>query len=239
MSHPLAKYVKRFFDHYLPIQKGLSDNTIFAYRDAIKMLLCYAADMLRKPIDKLTIEDIREELTLGFLDHVQRDRGCSPRTRNARLAAVSSLFRFIGREEPSVLLQCQAIQAIPSKCTVHKTVDYLEENEMQAIFKAVNPGSNNGIRDKALMLLGYNTGARVSEITELKIGDLRLDASGHIRLLGKVKKQRSCPLWPETVAAIHGYLKQRMPKDPASDSLFLNAQGVCITRFGICHIISK
>ena len=108
---------------------------------------------------------------------------------------------------------------------------------MQALLDAVNPGLRNGIRDKALLLLLYNTGARVSEIAELKIADLRLDAVGHVRLLGKGKKQRSCPLWPETVEAIHAYLKQRMPKAPDTDSLFLNTQGGCITRFWnpSCH----
>lgn len=239
MSHPLAKHMKRFFVHYLPIQKGLSDNTIMSYRDAIKLLLCYAADKLPKPVDKLTIEDIGEKMVIDFLDHVQQNRSCNPRTRNARLAAVSSLFRFIGREEPAVLPQCQAIRTIPSKRTKHKTVDYLEEKEMQAVINAVNPSLMSGIRDKALLLLLYNTGARVSEIAELRIVDLRLDATGHVRLLGKGKKQRSCPLWPETVEAIHGYLKIRMPKNPATDHLFLNAQGVCITRFGIRHVISK
>lgn len=239
MSHPLAKHVKRFFCHYLPIQRGLSDNTIFAYRDAIKLLLCYAADMLRKPVDALTIEDIGEKLVLSFLDHVQQDRGCTPRTRNARLAAVSSLFCFVGREEPAVLPQCQSIRTISFKRTAHRTVDYLDEKEMQAVLNAVSPGLHCGIRDKALLLLLYNTGARVSEIAELKIADLRLDAAGYVKLLCKGKKERSCPLWPETVEAIHGYLKQRMPKDPPTDYLFLNAQGVCITRFGIRHVISK
>jgi site-specific recombinase XerD len=239
MNHSLAKYVKRFFGHYLPIQRGLSDNTIFAYRDAIKLLLCYAADMLRKPVDRLTIEDIREKVVLGFLDHVEQDRGCTSRTRNARLVAVSSLFRFVAREEPAVLPQCQAVRTISSKRTAHRTVDYLEEKEMQAVLNAVNSDLHCEIRDKALLLLLYNTGARVSEIVELKIADLRLDAAGHVRLLGKGKKQRSCPLWPETVDAIHGYLKHRMPKNPGIDYLFLNAQGVRITRFGIRHIISK
>lgn len=239
MNHPLAKHMKRFFSHYVPVQQGLSDNTLLAYRDAVKLLLCYAADKLRKPVDDLMIEDLKENMILGFLDHVQQDRGCTARTRNARLAAVSSLFRFIAREEPAVLPQCQAIRAIPSKRTVHKTVDYLEEKEMQALLDAVNPGLHSGIRDKALLLLLYNTGARVSELAELKIADLRLDAAGHVRLLGKGKKQRSCPLWPETVEAIQAYLKQRMPKDSDTDGLFLNTQGGCITRFGIRHVIGK
>lgn len=238
MNHPLAKYMKRFFSHYLPVQKGLSDNTVLAYRDAVKLLLCYAADKLRKPVDELLIEDLKANMVLDFLDHIQQDRGCTARTRNARLAAVSSLFRFIAREEPALLAQCQAIRSIPSKRTGHKTVDYLEEKEMQAVLDSVNFGSHNGIRDSALLLLLYNTGARVSEIAELKIADLRLDAAGHVRLLGKGKKQRSCPLWPETVNVIRAYLEQRKPK-VFTDCLFLNARGDRITRFGIRHVIGK
>jgi site-specific recombinase XerD len=151
---------------------------------------------------------------------------------------VDSLFRFIAREEPAVLPQCQTIRAIPSKRTVHKTVDYLEEKETQALLDAVNPALHNGIRDRALLLLLYNTGARVSEIAALKIADLRLDAAGHVRLLGKGKKQRSCPIWPETAEAINAYLEQRTHATD-TDRLFLNAKGVRITRFGIRHVIGK
>ncbi len=133
MTHLLANFMKRFFSHYLPVQKGLSANTIAAYRDAIKLLLCYAADTLRKPVDKLAVEDITEKVVLGFLDYVQQVRRCSPRTRNARLAAIHSLFAFIAREEPAVMLQCQRIRAIPLKRTEHITIDYLEEKQMQAI----------------------------------------------------------------------------------------------------------
>lgn len=239
MTHPLAKHMKRFFSHYLPVQKGLSGNTLLAYRDGVRLLLCYAADKLRKPVDELMIEDLEENIVLGFLDHIQQGRGCTPRTRNARLAAVSSLFRFIAGEEPAVLPQCQRIRAIPSKRTVHKTVDYLEDREMQAILDAVDSDLHNRIRDRALLLLLYNTGARVSEIAALKIADVRLEAAGHVTLMGKGRKQRSCPLWPETAGAIRAYLKQRMPKAPDTDPLFLNARGGRITRFGIRHIIGK
>jgi site-specific recombinase XerD len=149
MTHSLANFIKRFFSHYLLVQKGLSANTIVAYRDAIKLLLCYAADTLRKPVDKLAVEDIAEKVVLGFLDYVQQARSCSSRTRNARLAAIHSLFAFIAREEPTVLLQCQRIRAIPLKRTEHITVGYLEEKEMQAIFDAVQINSRTGIRDRA------------------------------------------------------------------------------------------
>jgi len=239
MTYSIAKFIKPFFSHYLPIQKGLASNTILAYRDAIKLLLCYAADTLKKSIEELCVEQLDESIVLDFLDHLENTRGCTARTRNARLAAIRTLFSFIAREEPSLLLHCQRIRTIPIKRTQHKTVDYLEENEMQALLDSVDPGSRTGVRDKALLLLLYNTGARVSEIVGLKVADLRLDGSTQVKLLGKGNKYRSCPLWDETVEALDAYLKQRTPKNQVDHQLFLNANGVAITRFGVRHVIGK
>jgi len=239
MNHSLANYMKRFFSHYLPVQKGLAVNTMHAYRDAIKLLLCYTADTLGRSVDRLVVQDITEKVVIAFLDHVEQERRCSPRTRNARLAAIRSLFAFIAREEPVLLQQCQRIRAIPLKRTQHQTVDYLEEKEMQAILDAVDINSRTGIRDMALLLLLYNTGARVSEIVGIKIADLRLVGAGQVHLLGKGKKHRACPLWPETVTALQAYLEKRSPKEPGIEYLFLNANGAPITRFGIRYITSK
>jgi len=237
MTQTLAIFIKRFFSHYLPVQKGLAVNTIMAYRDAIKLLLCYAADTMKRSVEELCVEDIDESLVLGFLDHLENTRGCTPRTRNARLAAIRALFGFIAREEPALLLHCQTIRTIPLKRTGHKTVDYLEENEMQALLNMVELNSRNGVRDNALLLLLYNTGARVSEIVGLKVADVRLYGTPQVKLLGKGQKYRSCPLWPETVEALHDYLKHRTPKDPAAQQLFLNANGSPVSRFGVRHII--
>jgi integrase/recombinase XerD len=237
MTHRIAKSIKPFFSHYLPIQKGLAPNTILAYRDTVKLLLCYAADMLHKNVEELCVEDIKESLVLHFLDHLENTRGCSPRTRNARLAAIRALFSFIAREEPSLLLHCQRIRTIPIKRTQHKTVDYLEENEIQALLDAIDLNSRTGVRDKALLLLLYNTGARVSEIVRLKVADLRLKGTAQIRLLGKGNKYRGCPLWDETVEALDAYFKQCTA--PADHQLFLNANGAPISRFGVRHIIGK
>lgn len=239
MSHSLANFMKRFFSHYLPVQKGLSPHTLAAYRDALKLLLRYATDTLRKPVDKLTVEDMTEKVVLSFLDYVQKVRRCSARTRNARLAAIHSLFAFIAREEPELLAHCQRIRAIPLKRTEHKTVGYLEEKEMQAILDAIPFNARTAIRDQALLLLLYNTGARVSEIIDLKVCDLRLVGTAQVDLLGKGRKHRACPLWPETVVALQTYLKERTPKQPGTEQLFLNANGIRITRFGIRHITGK
>ena len=239
MTHSIANFIKPFFSHYLPIQKGLAPNTILAYRDAIKLMLCYTADTLHKNVEELCVENINESLVLHFLDHLENTRGCGARTRNARLAAIRALFSFIARQEPSLLLHCQMIRTIPIKRTHLKTVDYLEENEMQALLDSVDLNSRTGVRDKTLLLLLYNTGARVSEIVGLKVEDLHLKGTAQIRLLGKGNKYRTCPLWDETVEALDAYLKQRTAKDPADHQLFLNANGAPITRFGVRHIIGK
>ena len=239
MIPTLANFIKRFFSHYLPLQKGLATNTLMAYRDAMKLLLGYASDTLNKNVEQLGVEDINESLVLGFLDHVENTRGCSPRTRNARLAAIRALSGFMAREEPTLLLHSQTIRTIPLKRTEHKTVDYLEEKEMQALLNAVDIHSRTGVRDKALLLLLYNTGARVSEIVQLKLPDLRLDGVAQVKLLGKGKKYRSCPLWPETLEALHDYLQQRTAKDPTAQQLFLNTNASPVARFGVRHILGK
>jgi site-specific recombinase XerD len=239
MNHPLANFMKRFFSHYLAVQRGLSINTVLAYRDAVKLLLCYAADTLATSVDELVVEDITEPLVLGFLDHLEQVRDCSPKSRNARLAAIRILFDFIAREEPVLMLQCQQIRTIPLKHTEHKTIEYLEENEMQAVLDAVDINSRTGIRDRALLLLLYNTGARVSEIVSLELNHMRLNDSAQVKLMGKGRKERSCPLWPETVTALDEYLRQRNPKDPSIERVFLNANGSPITRFGIRYITRK
>jgi integrase/recombinase XerD len=239
MTHPLAPFMKRFFSHYLPVQKGLSINTINAYRDAIKLLLCYSGDTLKKSVDELNCEDITETIVLNFLDHLESKRGCTARTRNARLAAIRSLFAFMGREEPVLLVQCQQVRAIPLKRTEHKIIDYLEEKELQAVLDSIDINSRTGVRDRALFMLLYNTGARASEIVGLKLDDLRLADTAQITLLGKGRKPRSCPLWPETVTALQAYLHQRRPKEIETQQVFLNANGDPITRFGIRHITRK
>jgi integrase/recombinase XerD len=185
------------------------------------------------------VEDLNDSLVLDFLDHVEKTRGCSPKTRNARLAAIRALFAFIARQEPSLLAHSHTIHTIPLKRTEYKTVAYLEEKEMQALLNAVDLTARTGVRDKALLLLLYNTGARVSEIVELKIPDLRRDGSAQVKLLGKGQKYRSCPLWPETVEALHDYLRERAPKNPAAQQLFLNANGSPLTRFGVRYILGQ
>lgn len=239
MTPTLAHLLQRFLGHHLPIHRGLAANTVLAYRDTLKLLLCYAADRLRKPVDKLLIADLDEPLVLAFLEHREKERDCSSRTRNVRLAAIRTFFGFATREEPALLVQAQLVRAIPLKRTPYPTIDYLEENEMQALLDAVDVRSRTGTRDRALLLLLYNTGARVSEVVHLALPDVRLDGAPQLKLLGKGHKTRICPLWPETTQELQAYLPQRHPKDPAMKQLFLDANGRPITRFGIRHVLGK
>jgi integrase/recombinase XerD len=239
MTHAIADFMKPFFSHYLPMQRGLSINTMTSYRDAIKLLLCYVADRLKKSVDALNVEDITEAVVLGFLDYVQQQRGCTGQTRNVRLAAIRGLFAYIGREQPDVLAQCRQIRAIPLKRTSQVSIDYLEETELQALMDAIDLNTRSGVRDRALLLLLYNTGARVSEIVTLDLSHLRLNGNAQVDLQGKGGKHRACPLWPETVDALKDYLRYRLPKQPETQTLFLNANSVPITRFGIRHVIRK
>jgi site-specific recombinase XerD len=234
----LAPLLKRFFSHYMPVQKGCSQNTICAYRDGIKLLLCHIADTLKKSVDDLNVQDVTEKAVLDFLDYVEQQRGCSASTRNARLAAIRSLFAFIARENPELVLQAQQVRSISRKRTEHKTIEYLEEKEMQAVLNAVDIKSRTGLRDQALLLLTYNTGARVSEVANIELTNLRLDAA-QVTLHGKGNKDRSCPLWPETVAALEAYIKERQPKATETKQVFLNANGEPITRFGIRYVTRK
>lgn len=180
MNH-IATYIQVFFNNYLAVQRGLSVNTILAYRDTMKLLLCFTADKLKKAVDALTIEEIDVDCILLFLNHIETERGSTERTRNVRLAAIRTFSGFLGRQEPSLLEQCRKIRDIPCKRVEHKTAEYFDEKEIQALLDSVDKGRCIGIRDKALLLLLYNTGARVSEIVDLKIPDLRLDAAGRKR----------------------------------------------------------
>ncbi len=175
-------------------------------------------------------------MVTAFLDHLETNRGNSTQTRNNRLAALRAFFRYVAAQEPMLLAPCQQICEIPNKRTPHKTIDYLEDKEMSALLESVDPTSRNGRRDYALVFFLYNTGARVQEVVDLTIADLRLQAPCQVKLTGKGRKERLCPLWPETVTALQDYLNYGDPDAPEVP-VFLNANGKPITRFGIRYIV--
>jgi integrase/recombinase XerD len=235
----LSYYIRLFLIQFLPNEKGLSENTILAYRDALKLLLKYCDEYLRIKIDKLSCDRIDEKVVCKFLDYLEQKRGCTPQTRNARLAALKTFFYYLGRESPECLDCSQRISNIPLKKVAHKMVDYLDADELKTIMDGIDITIRNGLRDKALFMLMHNTGARVQEIVDIKLNDLRLDAASQVKLTGKGKKERMCPLWKETIEAINSYIAVRKPKQNNEEHLFLNDRGESITRFGIRYIVKK
>lgn len=235
----LAHYIRLFLVQYLPNERGFSENTILAYRDALKLLMQYCDERLKLKIDKLLCDQIDIEIIRNFLDYLENERNCTPSTRNARLAALKTFFYYLGREVPECIKNSQQISAIPLKKAPHKSAEYLDTDELDAILDSVDVTSRNGLRDKALLLCMHNTGTRVQEVVDIKLDDLRLDAASQVKITGKGNKERVCPLWQETIEAIKAYLAVRKPKQEEEPHLFLNDKGEKITRFGIRHIIRK
>lgn len=205
----------------------------------MKLLLCFAAERLHKAVDSLTVEDLGMEQVLAFLDYLESERRCTANTRNQRLAAVRSLFTYIGRQTPELLLHAHQVCGINMKATEEKTIEYLTSEELAALTGSIDPNTNLGVRDYALVLLLFNTGARVSEIVNLKIDDIVLTGSPKINILGKGNKPRACVLWDDTVHALRAHIELRSPRKADDEHVFLNAVGDPLTRFGVTHILKK
>ena len=144
-NYLIAPLIQAFFHDFLVAQRGLSSHTIAAYRDSIKLFLKFAAARLQKPVDKLTVEDFQDKLVVAFLDDLQTSRANSTRTRNARLAALHALFRYIAGQRPEAMARCQQICAVPVKRTTHNTIEYLEDHEIRAVLNSVDQSSRNAL----------------------------------------------------------------------------------------------
>jgi integrase/recombinase XerD len=235
----LAGHLRTFFHDHLIGQRNVSPHTVLAYRDAIKLLLVFAAERLRKPVARLAFEDLGVETVLGFLDHLETDRNNSVATRNARLAALHVFYHHVAARDPMVFALCQRVLGIPLKRGPRPEVDYLEREEMNAILRAPDRATPAGRRDYALISFAWQTGARVGEIIALRACDLQLDPLPHVRIWGKGRKERVIPLWTSTAAVLRAWLEERQV-DPRSPSpVFVNLRGSPLTRWGVRHILRK
>jgi len=189
--------------------------------------------------DKLDVRSIDHEVVLGFLDHLETVRHNAPKTRNQRLAAIKTFFRFLALEDPMLADHCDRICAIQAKATEHKVVETLLLDEVQAMVNATDPSNLYGARDQAIFSMFYNTGARVQELVDLELADLRLDKLPQVTLTGKGGKQRVLPLRRETVQALQHYLAMREAQGIVHDRLFLNTRRQPLTRFGINYVVEK
>ena len=234
-SESLLGLIESFFHSYLQNTRGASPHTVRAYRDTLKLFFLFLANQKRKPVSDLALEDIQSEAVLGFLDHVESRRGNSAATRNCRLAAVRSFVQHLLRQDVTRAGQYGRILAIRNKKALRRAATYLEPEEARAVIAAIDHRSRNGQRDHALLLLLYNTGARVSEALAVRACDLRLERPRQVRLLGKGQKERICPLWSETASA----LRQIICGGRAEDLLFRNTRGTPLTRDGVAYLLGK
>jgi site-specific recombinase XerD len=233
----LADLIQGFFRRHLIVTRGVSPHTLRAYRDAIRALLMFAAERRGRDVAQLTIDDVARATVLAFLEHLETQRGNAAVTRNARLAALHALYRFICAEDPASMAVCQQVLAIPYKRTPARSVTCLARTDVEHVLGSVDRSTSLGRRDLALLQFLYNTGAGAQEVVDIRLPAVRVDAPAQVRLLGKGRKERLCPLWTETTDLLRRMLNDRRV-DPADDRpLFVNANGRPLTRFGLRHIV--
>ena len=236
-----AKYLTDFFSIYLSTQKNVSKNTIRSYRDTFKLLISYCREVKKVPVEKITIDTLSSQCLLDFLQWLETDRKCSISTRNQRLAAIHSFFRYLQREEPAGLFNFQKITAIPIKKTQKKIVEYLTPEAVKLLLEQPDKHTPRGRRDLTLMSVLYDSGARVQEVCDLKIGNITLQEPAVIVLTGKGNKIRRVPMVKNTASLLKSYLLENNLDKPWKNEnpLFTNNQHQKLTKEGVSYIITK
>lgn len=212
-----------FFHEWLVQQRNVSHHTVLSYRDSWRLFLRFVAARKNKPVSQLGLTDLTEPEVLAFLQYTEQERKTSIGTRNCRLAGLRSFFHFVADREPLVALQCAEILRIPTKQAPQGTLCHIEDNEVSAILDQPNRSRIEGQRDHVLLAVLYNTGARIQEALNITPRALRLESPLHVRLFGKGRKERICPLWPETVALLKAFLRKQ-PRGE-DETIFVNRYG--------------
>jgi len=236
-----AKHLTSFFNEYLLGTRNLSWNTIKAYRDSFRLLLIFCQDSCNIPAEKLTIKMLDDKTIIRFLDWIQEARQCSVATRNQRLAAILSFFRYVQAQTPEYLLICQKILQIPFKKHQKPIVTHLTPEQTKSLLAAPDSTTRSGRRDMTLLSVLYDSGARVQELCDLRVRDIRLEHPAIINLTGKGRKTRHVPLLGNTVELLRIYMTEnRLSQNGKPDApLFCNQRHTKLTRGGINHILQK
>jgi integrase/recombinase XerD len=233
----LAPTLQAWFTERLITQRNSSPRTIASYRDTLRLLLAFATEQTGKPPCELDIDDLDAPLIGAFLNYLEHDRGNSISTRNARLAAIHSLYRYSALRHPEHLATIGRVMAIPFKRHERHDVNYLNLDEIKALLAAPDRSTWLGRRDHTMLLTAIQTGVRVTELVTLRIGDVSLNTGAHAHVTGKGRKDRTTILTPETVAVLREWLKERggQPDEP----LFPTRQGRPLTRSAVKHLLAK
>jgi site-specific recombinase XerD len=233
---PFLQLVKSFFSEHLRV-RGVSRNTQIAYRDALHLFFSFLAESTGREITYLGLDDVTVDQVLSFLDYLESKRRNGVVTRNSRLTAIRSFCRHLARQNPEHAVEYQRILSLPLKKERTRLVTYLEPEEVQVLLRQPDRRTLSGVRDFALLIFLYNSGARVSEALAVRGSDLQLRRPRQVWLHGKGSKDRICPLWQDTSSALRQLLKRTdLPHD---GPIFRNARGEPLTRDGIAYIISK
>ena len=239
VPNDLARALRAFFTDHLPRVRGTSPHTIQSYRDSLVLLLRFVATQTQRSVHLLDMDDLGPQPILAFLQHLEIDRHNRVATRNVRLTAIHAFFRYCAMEYPARLAHCQRVLAVPFKRTASRPVEYLEHEEVEAVLGIVDRGTVDGRRDYALLATLFNTGARVGEIVALCVADLRLDTPAQVHLHGKGRKERVCPLWPQTADLLRALLVERGREPQSDEPVFRNHRGTRLTRFGVRYLLQK
>jgi integrase/recombinase XerD len=236
-TRSLAPYLQRFFTERLGTQLKASPNTISSYRDTFRLLLKFAAGRLRREPTALQVADIDAELVGAFLADIEVTRGNAARSRNTRLAAIRSFFKYVAVNEPQLLHHSQRVLAMPSKRHEKRAIDYLTRAEIEAVVAAPDLSTWYGRRDRALLVLALQTGLRVSELISLSRGDVMFGAGAHVRCMGKGRKERATPIRKDSLKVLRDWLAEHGGAEKAP--LFTSIRGDRLSRDAIERIVRK
>lgn len=233
----LAPHLTAYLRERLPRERGASEHTCDSYAYAFKLLLTFTARQLSTRPSRLELEQLDATLVLAFLEHLERERGNGARSRNARLAAIKSFFRFIEYRVPGAADQVHRVLSIPAKKTDERLIAHLTREEMQTLLDAPDPRTRDGSRDRAMLHLAFAAGLRVSELVGLRLGDIETRGRTAIHVHGKGRRERLLPLWKETTAALRAWLAVRGAA--SCETVFVNARSEPLSRSGFEYILAK
>lgn len=234
-----------FIEHHLKAERGLARASIRSYRDALRLFLAFLAHAAKRPITKLTLADLTSGHVRAFLAHLESARGNHVRTRNQRLAVLHTFFAYLAHQVPEVCLEAERVAAVPRKRAPTAPTQYLERDQIESLFAHLPRTGPHALRDRALLLFLYNTGARAQEVADLRAEHLILTTAPRVQLHGKGDKWRTCPLWPDTARLLGHVLDARSSMRPAAEQrpltgpVFTTARGTPLTRYGVHKLVRR
>lgn len=239
-ANTLGALIRSFFEDYLTCQKGLSGATRRSYRDALRLFLLFVASDCGRRLSRLSLAELSAARVSRFLDSLERERHNHIRTRNQRLSSLRAFFEYMALRVPEMLAEAERVAAIPAKRVAPPATGYLEAEQIEALFAGLPQQGPLALRDRALLLFLYNTGARVQEVAELTAANLEFDDPPRVHLHGKGDKWRVCPIWPATARLLLALLTKDSSRNKAAhQAVFVSRQGRALTRFGIYKVVRR